>query len=98
MAWIRKELNSSHVLDAVEKVCHRIIVIDHGSLIADVALEELKSRTNERSLEDISRKLTHAEDGTEPVVQGDRIDFGVIKHLTVDLRGFSRLESSKTRG
>ena len=55
-------LYSSHVLDVVEKVCHRILVIDHGNLIADAPLEELKTRTSEKSLEDILRKLTHSED------------------------------------
>ena len=55
-------LYSSHVLDVVEKVCHRVIVIDQGSIIADAPLEELKSRTSEKSLEDIFRKLTHSED------------------------------------
>jgi ABC-2 type transport system ATP-binding protein len=55
-------LYSSHVLDVVEKVCHRVIVIDHGSLIADAPLAELKSRTSEKSLEAIFRKLTHSED------------------------------------
>jgi ABC-type multidrug transport system ATPase subunit/CubicO group peptidase (beta-lactamase class C family) len=63
-------LYSSHVLDVVEKVCHRILVIDHGSLIADAPLDELKSRTSEKSLEDIFRILTHAED-TKPKV--DRV-------------------------
>ncbi len=55
-------LYSSHVLDVVEKVCHRVIVIDHGSILADAPLEELKSRTGEESLEVIFRKLTHSED------------------------------------
>jgi ABC-2 type transport system ATP-binding protein len=55
-------LYSSHVLDVVEKVCHRVIVIDHGSLIADAPLEDLKARSSEKSLEDIFRTLTHAED------------------------------------
>ena len=55
-------LYSSHVLDVVEKVCHRVIVIDHGSLIADAPLEDLRARTSEKSLEDIFRRLTHSED------------------------------------
>ena len=55
-------LYSSHVLDVVERVCHRVIVIDQGSLIADAPLEELKSRSGEKSLEDIFRRLTHSED------------------------------------
>ncbi len=55
-------LYSSHVLDVVEKVCHRVIVIDHGSILADAPLEELKSRAGEETLEAIFRKLTHSED------------------------------------
>jgi ABC-2 type transport system ATP-binding protein len=58
----RTILYSSHVLDVVEKVCDRVILIDHGSLIADAPLEELKMRTSEKSLEDIFRKLTHSEE------------------------------------
>jgi len=60
-------LYSSHVLDVVEKVCHRIIVMDQGNLIADAPLEELKARTNEESLESIFRILTHSED-TKPKI------------------------------
>lgn len=63
-------LYSSHVLDVVEKVCHRVIVIDHGNILADAPLEELKSRTGEESLEVIFRKLTHSED-TAPKI--DRV-------------------------
>jgi ABC-2 type transport system ATP-binding protein len=55
-------LYSSHILDVVEKVCNRVLLIDHGNLIADAPLEELKQRTNEKSLEDIFRKLTQSED------------------------------------
>jgi ABC-2 type transport system ATP-binding protein len=53
----------------VEKVCHRILVIDHGNLIADAPLEELKSRSSEKSLEDIFRKLTHSEDTGPKIVR-----------------------------
>ncbi len=55
-------LYSSHVLDVVERVCPRALIIDHGVLIADAALEELKSQTMESSLESVFRKLTHSED------------------------------------
>jgi ABC-2 type transport system ATP-binding protein len=55
-------LYSSHVLDVVERVCDRVLLIDRGCLIADAPLEELKARTSEKSLEDIFRKLTHSED------------------------------------
>jgi ABC-2 type transport system ATP-binding protein len=55
-------LYGSHVLDVVEKVCHRVIVIDQGSILADAPLEDLKSLTGEESLEIILRQLTHSED------------------------------------
>jgi ABC-2 type transport system ATP-binding protein len=62
-------LYSSHVLDVVEKVCHRVIVIDHGVQIADAPLEELKSHTSEKSLEDVFRKLTHSEDTGQKIAR-----------------------------
>ena len=55
-------LYSSHVLDVVEKVCHRALIVDQGNLVADAPLDELKSRTMESSLENVFRKLTHSED------------------------------------
>jgi len=61
-------LYSSHVLDVVEKVCNRALIIDRGNLIADAPLEELKSRTMESSLESVFRKLTHSED-TRPKIE-----------------------------
>ncbi len=61
-------LYSSHVLDVVEKICNRALIIDGGNLIADAPLEELKSRTMETSLENVFRKLTHSED-TRPKIE-----------------------------
>ncbi len=60
-------LYSSHVLDVVEKVCNRALIIDGGRLIADAPLEELKSRTMENSLESVFRRLTHSEDTGQKV-------------------------------
>ena len=53
-------LYSSHVLDVVEKVCDRALIIHKGSLIADGSLESLKASTNQESLEDVFRTLTHS--------------------------------------
>ena len=53
-------LYSSHVLDVVEKVCDRALIIHQGSLIADGTLESLKASTSQESLEDVFRTLTHA--------------------------------------
>jgi ABC-2 type transport system ATP-binding protein len=58
---------SSHVLDVVEKVCDRVLIIHKGNLIADSTADELKSQTQQSTLEDVFRKLTNAED-TDPGV------------------------------
>lgn len=54
-------LYSSHVLDVVEKVCDRALIIHDGNLIADGSLESLKDSTQQSSLENVFRKLTHSE-------------------------------------
>jgi ABC-2 type transport system ATP-binding protein len=54
-------LYSSHVLDVVEKVCDRVLIIHQGRLIADGNAEDLKSSAGQRTLEDVFRKLTGSE-------------------------------------
>src|ERR1017187_5484208 len=54
-------LYSSHVLDVVEKVCNRVLIIHKGNLIADSTPENLKASTRQSTLEEVFRKLTHAE-------------------------------------
>lgn len=54
-------LYSSHVLDVVERVCNRILIIHEGNLIADGALDTLKDRTRSSTLEEVFRQLTHTE-------------------------------------
>ena len=54
-------LYSSHVLDVVEKVRARVVIIHEGNLIADGTPEHLKSSTQQFSLEDVFRKLTRSE-------------------------------------
>jgi ABC-type multidrug transport system, ATPase component len=48
----------SHMMDVVEKVSDRILLINQGSIIADGTIEELKSDPHE-SLEHIFAKLTN---------------------------------------
>lgn len=43
-------LISSHLLDEIEKVCDRVIVIENGKIIADDKLESLKGDKVERTL------------------------------------------------
>ncbi len=50
----------SHVLDVVERLCNRVIIIDHGKIVADAQVEKLKEITAQKSLEDVFQKLTEA--------------------------------------
>ena len=49
---------SSHIMDVVEKLSDRIVIIDKGRIIADGTFESLKSADHSRSLEHIFTALT----------------------------------------
>ncbi|MBD8047212.1 ABC transporter ATP-binding protein [Clostridium faecium] len=49
---------SSHIMDVVEKISNRIIVINNGEVVADGSFEELKRQSEEGSLERIFNDLT----------------------------------------
>ena len=53
-------LYSSHVLDVVERVCDRALIIHEGRLVADGSLDALKASTGQESLEDVFRRLTRS--------------------------------------
>ena len=48
----------SHILDVVERVCPRIVILHQGSILADGSLAELQQANGEQSLEQIFNKLT----------------------------------------
>jgi ABC-2 type transport system ATP-binding protein len=64
----RTILYSSHVLDVVERICTRVLIVDKGTLVADGSPDELKARASESSLEAVFREVTHAE-RAEPRVE-----------------------------
>lgn len=57
----------SHVLEVVERVCHRVVILDRGRIIADGSVEELKTLTKQGSLEQVFSELTSAGDLAEIV-------------------------------
>jgi ABC-2 type transport system ATP-binding protein len=53
-------LFSSHILQEVEALCDRVIIINKGVLVADDKIESLKQEnSNKHTLEDIFRNLTN---------------------------------------
>lgn len=55
-------LYSSHVLDLVEKLCHRVIVIHRGAVVADDAVSELRRLRAGGSLEQVFAELVQDQD------------------------------------
>lgn len=49
---------SSHILDVVERVCDRVLIIDRGRLVLDGAPEDLVRSHAAASLEDLFTRLT----------------------------------------
>jgi ABC-2 type transport system ATP-binding protein len=55
----------SHILEVVERLCSRVIVIDQGRLVADDATAELLKRTSRGTLEAVFRQLTRPDQADE---------------------------------
>jgi ABC-2 type transport system ATP-binding protein len=49
---------SSHIMDVVEKISNRIILLKDGQIVADGSFQELKDNCMEGSLEEIFNQLT----------------------------------------
>jgi ABC-2 type transport system ATP-binding protein len=58
-------LYSSHLLEAVEKVCHRVIVIHQGRVVADDSIDKLGALMRTRSLEETFAQLVAKDDPLE---------------------------------
>lgn len=64
---------STHILDVAERVCDRIAIINHGRLIAQGTLDELrKMATGETTLEEIFLDLTEEKQALVSPVQQRR--------------------------
>jgi ABC-2 type transport system ATP-binding protein len=56
-------LYTSHLLDVVERVCDRMVILAGGELAAVGTLDELRARSGrEGTLEEVFRAVTHSED------------------------------------
>jgi len=51
----------SHILDVVERICERVVIIHQGSIVADGTVSQLLEQTGEKSLEHVFNKLTATE-------------------------------------
>ncbi len=51
----------SHILDVVERICERVVIIHQGSIVADGTVNQLLEQTGEKSLEHVFNKLTATE-------------------------------------
>lgn len=51
----------SHILDVVERICERVVIVHQGSIVADGTVPQLLAQTGEKSLEHVFNKLTATE-------------------------------------
>jgi ABC-2 type transport system ATP-binding protein len=58
---------SSHVLEVVEKVCSRVVILRQGKVVAHDAVERLRDLMNQPSLEGVFAQLTLQEDPADKV-------------------------------
>lgn len=56
---------SSHILEVVEKICHRVIIIDRGEIVVDDSVRQLSTLMKLPSLESIFKELVQQEDTEE---------------------------------
>jgi ABC-2 type transport system ATP-binding protein len=61
-------LYSSHVLEVVEKVCDRVLILRKGHVVAHDSVARLRELMSESSLEGVFAQLTQPED-TDSVAQ-----------------------------
>jgi ABC-2 type transport system ATP-binding protein len=61
-------LYSSHVLEVVEKVCSKVVILDRGAVVANDSVERLRNIMSLPNLEDIFSRLVQHQD-TERVAQ-----------------------------
>ncbi len=56
---------TSHILEVVENLCDRVIILHNGKITADGSVNQLKDMTRQSSLEGVFSQLTHETDASE---------------------------------
>ena len=54
---------SSHLMDVVERISDRVLILDHGKIVADGSLAALKAGSGDTSLEALFARLTAPSEG-----------------------------------
>lgn len=57
----RTILFCSHILDVVERICDRAIILDHGRIVADAPTKDLVARSADRTLESVFHALVRSD-------------------------------------
>jgi ABC-2 type transport system ATP-binding protein len=52
----------SHLLDVVERVCHRVVILKQGQVLADGTVDAIREQSSRRSIEDAFSSMTSATD------------------------------------
>ena len=89
-------LYCSHMLDVVERLCERVIILNQGEILADGATAELIGSGKRGTLETVFRSLTTAEDHAE--LAGAFLDAIDQKQVSEAPKSSSRRKKRKKRG
>ena len=55
-------LYCTHILDVAETICHRVLILNRGKIVADGSIDELREMAHRTSLEEIFALLTEADE------------------------------------
>lgn len=70
---------SSHIMDVVEKISNRIILLNGGEIVADGSFKDLQNQNEEGTLEEIFNQLTGFHEHKEIAKQFVRVVQGVVE-------------------
>jgi ABC-2 type transport system ATP-binding protein len=67
----RTVLFCSHVLEVVERICHRVVVLHQGQVVADAMTRDLLASAQGRNLDSVFRQLTmdREDDAAQRVIE-----------------------------